>query len=91
MGMAHSAQGVYHEEIQLVENEIDLYFYDSQIEAGPLDGGIAVMVDTNGAYWVHEGTVYAANGQAKAWSPGLSSSPDGITWNSVFWAVKKEK
>lgn len=53
---------------------------------GPLHGGTAVLVG-NAGYWVKDGTVYAANGFAKTWSPSLKYSPTGIDFSSVEKAV----
>ena len=58
-----------------------LYAWD--YKAGALKDGVAVLVDNNGAYWVKDNTVYAANGSAKTWSPNLDYSPTGIDFNTV--------
>jgi hypothetical protein len=59
----------------------------SKFQEGPLKGGTAVLVDKSGAYWVSGGTVYAANGFAKMWSPNVSYAPVGIDIDSVSMAV----
>jgi len=53
---------------------------------GPLKGGTAVLAG-NAAYWIKDGTVYAANGFAKTWSRSLEYSPIGIDYSSVKNAV----
>jgi hypothetical protein len=56
---------------------------------GPLQGGVAVLVGDLGAYWVKNGTVYAANGVAKTWSPRISYALGGsITHSTVKSAVR---
>ena len=62
----------------------------STIRSAPLKGGVAVLVDNDGAYWVHDGRVYAANGTAGTWSRGLKWSPIGIHFNSISEAVKAQ-
>jgi len=56
---------------------------------GSLEGGEAVLVG-DAAYWVKGGVVYAANGIAKTWSPGVSyASSSSISYNSVRQAVNR--
>jgi len=62
--------------------------------SGPLDGGTAVLVAVKsspfyGAYWVKDGTVYAANNFAISWSPTIRY-PVGkkITFNMVKTSVR---
>ncbi len=62
--------------------------------SGPLDGGTAVLVAVKsspfyGAYWVKDGTVYAANGIAISWSPTIHY-PVGkkITFNMIKTSVR---
>lgn len=56
---------------------------------GSLKRGTAVLVDHLAAYWVKNSQVYAANGFAKTWSPGISYSTDpDISFDSVEQAVK---
>jgi len=56
---------------------------------GPLQGGVAVLVGDLGAYWIKNGTVYAANGFAKTWSPRISYALGGsITLSTVKSAVR---
>jgi len=58
-------------------------------ESGPLEDGTAVLVDDLAAYWVKGGTVYAANGHAKAWSPSISYVSSGkVTYDSVKASVR---
>ncbi len=59
-----------------------------EYKAGPLKGGVAVLVNNNGAYWVKDGVVYAANGFAKTWSPGVDYAPTGIDIGTVEDAVR---
>jgi len=57
---------------------------------GSLEGGTAVLVDGDGAYWVKGGTVYAANGVAKTWSPGISyATSPSISYDSVRRVVER--
>lgn len=77
-----------HPEITLVQNSMiavpaDGRVYDWEYKSGGLEGGIAVLVNGSGAYWVKDNTVYAANGTAKTWSPNLDYSPVGIDFNTV--------
>jgi hypothetical protein len=60
-----------------------------RVELGSLKDGHAVLVDGMAAYWVSpQGEVAAANGHAKAWSPGISYSRDrDINLDSVIKAV----
>jgi len=56
---------------------------------GSLKEGTGVLVDDLAAYWIENGQVYAANGFAKAWSPGISYATDpDINFGSVEQAVK---
>ena len=55
--------------------------------AAPLKGGAAVLVGKLAAYWVHEGTVYAANGVAMSWSPGCQWSPAGVGFAEIQAAL----
>ena len=55
---------------------------------GSLEGGTAVLVG-DAAYWVRSGVVYAANGIAKTWSPGISyASSPSISYDSVRQAAR---
>ena len=55
---------------------------------GPLEGGTAVLVG-DAAYWVKSGVVYAANGIAKTWSPGISyAASSAISYDSVREAAR---
>lgn len=56
-------------------------------EAGPLQGGTAILVNDFAAYWVKDGVVYAANGVARMWSPAIPVAPTGIDIDSVEEAV----
>jgi type IV pilus assembly protein PilM len=60
-----------------------------KFRTGPLSNGTAVLVDDQAAYWVKDGTVYAANGVAKTWSPNIKYAPTGIDIDSVKQAVGK--
>jgi len=52
--------------------------------SGLLHGGTAVLVDDYAAYWVYDGVVYAANGAAKMWSPGIEYASDAsMSYDSV--------
>ena len=55
--------------------------------AGPFKGGVAVLIGGSSAYWVHEGTVYAANGVAMSWSPGCQWSPAGVGFSEIQAAL----
>jgi hypothetical protein len=57
---------------------------------GKLAGGTAVLVNDLAAYWVSGGTVYAANGIAKTWSPDTEFTLDSrISFSTVKSAVSK--
>lgn len=66
------------------------------LQSGVLENGIAVMVVyrvvgrlCEGAYWVQNDRVYAANGCAKMWSPKLTYSKASIHFDSVKEAINK--
>lgn len=53
-------------------------------------GGVAVLVDDLGAFWVKDGRVYALNGLAKSFVPGLSYGPPGLSKSDVRRALRGE-
>jgi len=59
-----------------------------EYDAGKLKGGIAVLVDGDGAYWVKDGVVYAGNGTAKTWSPDVDYAPIGIDFDTIQDSIK---
>lgn len=73
--------------IKLVKDSMTAVPYSTvrmwDYKTGELEGGIAVLVNANGAYWVKNDIVYVANGFAKTWSPGLNYSPVGIDFDTV--------
>ena len=69
------------------ESMTETYTSGRTYETAPLEGGTAVLVDGTAAYWVDGSRVYAANGFAKTWSPGISYAPTGIDFDSVRRAV----
>ncbi len=54
----------------------------------PLAGGTAVVLNDTAAYWVREGVVYACDGNARAWSPGVPDAPPEIDLLAVERAVR---
>ncbi len=60
-----------------------------EYEAAELEGGVAVLVNDFGAYWVRDGVVYAANGVAKTWSPALDYSPTGIDIDTIEDSINR--
>jgi len=78
--------------IKLVKDSVTAVPYGTvctwDYKTGKLEGGIAVLVNDNGAYWVKNVIVYAANGFAKTWSPSLDYSPAGIDFDTVRDSVK---
>ncbi len=61
-------------------------------QTGTLEGGTAVLVDDLAAYWVQGGTVYAANGHAKSWSPSVQyARKANISYDSVKGSVRNEE
>ncbi len=72
---------------QTVERTFQTTFLTKKWQFGPLNGGTAVLVD-NSAYWVDAADkVYAANGNAKTWSPIIDYAPKGIDIDSVTSAI----
>lgn len=61
---------------------------DLNYKAGDLQGGVAVVAKGTAGYWVKDGVVYAVNGIAKNWSPGIEFSPAEITWSKVEEVVQ---
>lgn len=53
----------------------------------PLEGGTAVVLNDLAAFWVHEGVVYACDGNAREWSPGARQAPPQIDELAVRRAV----
>ncbi len=82
----------YSAAIKLVQDSMTAVSADTlyawEYRAGALEDGVAVLVNDNGAYWVKDNVLYAANGSAKTWSPNLDYSPTGIDFNTVQDSVK---
>ncbi|WP_444894899.1 hypothetical protein [Microbulbifer sp. SSSA005] len=53
-----------------------------------LDDGVAVLTESQAAYWVKDEEVYAANGIAMIYSPKIEKSPVNIDFDTVELAVK---
>jgi len=61
----------------------------SSFKTGPLAGGVAVLVNDRAAYWFYEGQVYAGNGVAKTWSPGIKvAGSSDIRFENIKLAVE---
>jgi len=82
----------FNSEIVLVQDSMTAVSADTiyawEYQAGELEEGVAILVNNNGAYWVKDNIVYAANGLAKSWSPNLAYSPTGIDLDTVKDSVK---
>ena len=91
-GNSNNGSNDFNSEIVLVQDSMTAVspdkIYAWEYEAGVLEDGIAVLVNDNGAYWVKDNVVYAANGFAKTWSPNLDYSPTGIDFDTVQNSVK---
>ena len=58
-------------------------------KSGKLKGGTVILIDYFAAYYVKNDIVYAANGQAKALSPGIEYINDeDINYDTIKKAVK---
>jgi hypothetical protein len=58
----------------------DNRYWPADMQAGELEGGVAVKC-FSAAYWVNDGVVYAVNGRAKDWSPGIEWAPGSTRTN----------
>ncbi len=75
--------------IEKVKFTITASLKHRNFKSGPLEGGTAVLVNGLGAYWVNSDTVYAANGFAKTWSPGITyAKQKKVTFDSVKQAAR---
>lgn len=60
----------------------------SQFVTAPLHGGVAVIADGHAGYWVNNKIVYATNGIAKNWSPGIEYSPPEIDQMKIISTIE---
>jgi hypothetical protein len=60
---------------------------EQNIKTADLFGGIALFTSADSAYWYKEGTLYAANPYAEAYSPELDKAPAEIDHAAVQAAV----
>ncbi len=58
------------------------------LRIGRLQDGYAILTDGDAAFWLSNGTVYAANGTAKTWAPGTEWAPAGVDFSAVQSATK---
>lgn len=54
----------------------------------PLNGGVAVLSSRDWAYWVKDGSVYAANGLAMSASPNIPTAPGGVGLSEIESAIE---
>lgn len=60
---------------------------DVDYRKGYLKGGTAILFETDAAYWVDNGSVYAANGTAKSYSPEIEYTGSEISHTEIKNAV----
>jgi len=73
-----------------VNQTLKIEFKEYKFEEAPLQGGTGVLLNGLGAYWVKDGIVYALNGLAASYSPGVSYGPPGLGKLELLEALAKQ-
>jgi hypothetical protein len=70
-----------------VEQTLRVKFKEYNFEEVSIRGGMGVLLNGLGAYWVKDGRVYALNGLAASYSPGITYGPQGLGKSELLEAL----